>query len=73
MDAHPNQQSKLSPWAQAIDRATQKDGREQPWKAALEAEKQAKEDGTYDAIADVSKEYPDAGREDDGIFRACNF
>lgn len=71
MDTQSNQHSKLSPWARSIELAKQTDQREQPWKAALEVEKRAKEDGTYDQIPDVSTVYGDGG--DDGTIRPCNF
>lgn len=73
MDTHSKKQSDLSPWARAIELARQKDGREQPWKAALEVELKAKEDGTYDQIVDVSHEVPDIGSGVDESLRACNF
>ncbi|QPG96275.1 hypothetical protein C2857_003718 [Epichloe festucae Fl1] len=59
MDLPLKEKNELSPLARAIEVSDQKDGRRQPWKAALEAEKKAKEDGTWDQIVDVSKNYPD--------------
>lgn len=74
MDTHSNKQSERSAWARSIDLAKQKDGREQPWKSALDIERKAKEDGTYDQIVDVSNDIPDIGSGgDDGSLRGCNF
>lgn len=74
MDTITNQQSQLSPWARSIEVAIQRDGREQPWKAALETERKAKEEGTYDQIVDVSQDIPSIGDDgDNGSIRACNF
>jgi hypothetical protein len=74
MDTQSNKQSELSPWARSIKLAKQTDQREQPWKAALEVEKKAKADSTYDQIPDVSTVYGyDGNGGDDGSIRPCNF
>lgn len=74
MSKTSNTPKEMSGWAQVLHLAAQKDRREQPWKAALEMERKAKQDGVHDLIVDVSKNYPDvSGGLDDGSLRACNF
>lgn len=60
-------------WAQSISIAKQLDRREQPWKTALDVEKAAKAEGTYDDLPDRSEEnWEDGSSGDSEAVRMCN-
>lgn len=74
MDTWVGEQGDLSPWGRSLKLARAADGRERVWKAPLEAERKAKQDGTYDQLPDVSKAYVQDGKEEGNQnIRPCDF
>jgi len=56
METTSNEQDHRSSWVERVQAAQQSDQRHQPWKKALEFEKKARDEGTYDDVQEFMDE-----------------